>query len=432
MQSMGLLLQNIYITGLITADSLFEKYVKSLADYGRILQNAYKLLDRAELVFRNPKRFSREVVVLIAAVFLVFLILLLVIIAILAIKKQLAVRKTYRSIGRKVTREELIKALTISGSLLLIITAFMTVGVSQPSLCERCHSMGESYATWEKSSHKRIGCIKCHYEPGIIGYTLGTINGADNLLAHVFKDLESPKAVIANNVCLQCHSDIDRGIVMGEREIKVRHKDFLAGGVSCTTCHVDVAHGAKSSKTFAMNDCISCHDGKKAKSDCETCHVQDIAYDPHQTLDDWPKVEFIGQTCVGCHGDTTTQRCINCHGLELPHSEEFRKHHPMKAEPSNGNVCYKCHWSKGMSDRRMCGCHENEGSIHGSPDKWYYGHREVAKINGAGCNCHRPNFCGRCHDENAEKVYPSNYAGGSSTNDAGGGGSSGISHGGGF
>ncbi len=366
------------------------------------------VINKVIVILKNPRHYPREAVTIISVVILSFSIMILFIAIIFSVKKQYEIQRVSRSIKRAIPKEELVRRAAITGIMLVVLLAVVNIGASQPFLCTRCHAIEQSHAEWQKSTHRDVGCLSCHYEPGIFGYVIGNITGAEHVLAHFFKGDGLSGSIVSNSSCLQCHGDIFSRIVESKNGVRIRHKDLITGGFTCTSCHPDVAHKTKTGKTFAMNSCTGCHNGKTASAKCSTCHKQDIAYKASRTLEDWPKVKTIAVTCTGCHTPKETQKCINCHGLSLPHSAEFIKHHPMEAEALNG-LCYKCHWTK-MVENRMCGCHD-VGEIHGLPDKWYFEHRVVAKKPGAGCNCHGISFCARCHDD-AQKVYPMNYAGG--------------------
>ncbi|MCL6472431.1 MAG: NapC/NirT family cytochrome c [Firmicutes bacterium] len=405
-----LLATHLYISGFaqVDSESLFGRLTKYFSNWDKLKSTLVKLLNQVVLILRNPRRFPRESVIIISAIVLTLIVAILFILIIFSIKKQYEIHKAARSVNRAIPKEEIIRRFTIASISLIVFLAIVNVAASQPVLCAKCHSIEKSHAEWQKSTHKDVGCLSCHYEPGIFGYITGNITGAEHLIAYFFKGGEPSPAVVTNSSCLQCHNDIFNRTVKSKQEVMVRHKDLITGGFSCTGCHPDVAHKTQTAKLFAMNSCTGCHNNKIASAKCDTCHKQDIAYKENRMLDDWPKVKTIRITCTGCHQPATTQGCVKCHGLTLPHSAEFKKHHPMQAEKLNG-LCYKCHWES-MSENRMCGCH-SEGEIHGLPDKWYYEHQKVAKSNGAGCNCHALDFCGRCHD-NPEKVYPMGYAGG--------------------
>lgn len=400
----------IYVSGLLRADSLFERVLHDILrwrDYIPLIKNFFV---QVQVIFKNPRKYPRESVVIIAGVILTLIMLLMLTLLFFAIRRQYRIYRASRSVRKKVPREVVIRRMVIVGLGIAVFVLALTVGTAQPKFCVRCHAIKKSFNSWDKSVHKETGCLSCHYEPGIFGYVTGNIEGAENVASHFFKGSGMPRARVSNSACLRCHGDVFNRIVVGEREIKVQHKDLISSGILCTNCHPDVAHEAKGKKVFAMNSCLTCHDNKTAKADCGTCHIQDIGYKAARTLEDWPKVKVARITCTGCHKPKTTENCISCHGLELPHAERFKQRHAMHSEETQGRLCYKCHWEK-MGDKRMCGCHSSEGEIHGAPERWYFNHRSVASNNGAGCNCHGLSFCGRCHDD-PKQVYP-NYAGGS-------------------
>jgi hypothetical protein len=414
MGQLQLLATNLYVTYIaaVSDDSLFSRLFGDLTNWRRNKKLLATALENTKTYFSNPRRYSREVVTIIAAIILSLLVVALLVMVFLSIKRQYAIRRAAKRVRRKLSKEEITRRTVTTCSILGIILILLTVGTAQPSLCARCHETQKSVSEWETSSHKTVGCLSCHYEPGLIGYALGTTNGVSNMLTH-FIDANPPvQGAVTNSSCLRCHDDIFNRIVVDEREIRVRHKDLITGGLACTSCHAQVAHKTETGDTFAMNICVGCHTNtsKTASSKCSTCHQQDIAYKPGRTLDDWPKQKGLGVTCTGCHKQATTASCVRCHGLELPHSAEFRKKHAMRAAETKGELCFKCHWNSKMSQRRMCGCHDAQGEIHPAPEIWYYQHQSEARINGISCNCHATTFCARCHDD-AKAVYPKGSTG---------------------
>lgn len=395
----------LYVVAVVEGDSLFSKLLNDAVHWRQYIPLLQKAFEEVKVYFKNPRRYSREVVVIISVVILTFLLIMLLVLIVLSLKKQYAIRKASRSVRKRLPPEEVVRRAVIAGSIFGVIAIVIAAGSAQPTFCARCHETQKSFDQWENSKHKTVGCLNCHYEPGILGYTIGNMAGAENIVAHFLKGGQIERATVSNRSCLKCHSDVyERTVVDPEREIKVRHKDIIAGGLACTSCHERTAHGTNTGATFAMNVCTSCHDGKRASAKCNTCHKEDIAYRASRTLDDWPKQKGLRVTCTGCHKPATTENCIRCHGLELPHAGQFVQKHAMEAEKSAGNLCYKCHWER-MAQKRMCGCHNPEGDIHGSPESWYIAHRSLAKNNGMACNCHGLPFCARCHD-NAGAVYP--------------------------
>jgi nitrate/TMAO reductase-like tetraheme cytochrome c subunit len=366
------------------------------------------IFDHIGQIFRNPKSYAKELVILIAVLFLIFLLILLAVMILLALKRQYLLWKAYNDLNVKPTKKQLARFLLLSLISITGIFALAAAGVSSPPLCGKCHVVKKAYEQWQNSVHKAVSCTGCHFEPGIFGYASGTLRGSENLLAFVFKPPIPLQADITNDTCLNCHQNIKTEAVSGERQISVKHKEIINAGFLCTDCHNSVAHEKTLGKPFTMSLCIKCHNEEKASSKCITCHQKDIAYKPHVTLDDWPKVKNARIICTGCHSAKIDQSCIKCHEVELPHPDKFRKDHARLAE-KNKSLCYKCH-SKTMATKEMCSCHE-DGNTHGNVSKWYVKHRSLARINGVGCNCHSPKYCSRCHD-NPDSVYPHRSAGG--------------------
>jgi hypothetical protein len=52
------------------------------------------------------------------------------------------------------------------------------------------------------------------------------------------------------------------------------HAPHIQNGVSCTTCHGDVANMAvvEQVRNLKMRDCVDCHRDNNAPTDCTTCH----------------------------------------------------------------------------------------------------------------------------------------------------------------
>jgi nitrate/TMAO reductase-like tetraheme cytochrome c subunit len=405
---MGHLFRHLFITAGAQSDSLFERLLKRYLNYSAILSNVKSAIGHIGVMFQNPKSYAREIVVLITVLFLIFLIILLTIVLILAVKKRLKIRKIYGSVELKLTRKQLLRYVALMCTTLAIIIILFATSVSSPSACGGCHIINKPYSQWKRSVHKNVSCVGCHYEQGIYGYAAGTIRASENLLSFVFKPPSPLQPVVSNGSCLSCHSDVEQRIIAGEQKIRVKHKEILAAGISCMDCHNAIAHEQKKEKAFIMNICVRCHDNDKASALCNTCHREDIAYKPHTTLDDWPKVRTQRIICTGCHKAATDRACGKCHGLELPHSKEFKKGHAMQAE-THKELCYKCHWDT-MSKNEMCACHKNE-RIHGDVEKWYFDHRKMARMTGISCSCHAPIYCGGCH-ENPSSIYPPGYKGG--------------------
>jgi hypothetical protein len=335
------------------------------------------------------------------------LLSLLLVMLIISTNRHFKLRKTFSKTRVKITREQFRRFLLYGFAGAVIVSALFTANISVPSLCANCHTIKKPFDQWRHSSHKHISCVGCHYESGLYGYVQGSIRGTENLVAHVFKAPAPMQSLIPNKTCLNCHHEINDKILTSDRRVKVKHKEITNAGFPCTDCHNTTAHSAKNEKSFSMSICVKCHNRVGASAKCSSCHLEDIAYKPHVTLDDWPKTKAARIICTGCHSKKTDQRCILCHEIELPHSNKFRKTHSERAI-ANTSLCYKCHWST-MKKDNACSCHK-DGNVHGSYVRWYFKHRETARINGIGCNCHSRSYCSHCHDD-PNTIYPSTFSG---------------------
>ena len=56
--------------------------------------------------------------------------------------------------------------------------------------------------------------------------------------------------------------------------VRFTHKRHVSAGVSCQSCHGDVAQmdAAQQVEPLTMGWCLSCHEERRASTDCLTCH----------------------------------------------------------------------------------------------------------------------------------------------------------------
>ena len=59
-----------------------------------------------------------------------------------------------------------------------------------------------------------------------------------------------------------------------EAHVKFRHGPHFQAGVSCSTCHGDLAQATVAQRTVThnMGTCLTCHRQKHAPEDCAACH----------------------------------------------------------------------------------------------------------------------------------------------------------------
>jgi hypothetical protein len=93
-----------------------------------------------------------------------------------------------------------------------------------------------------------------------------------------------------------------------------------------------------------MAACLTCHDGKTAKSTCEACHTKKAAPVNHNAAD-WLVVHAQKQgelDCKSCHA-WKTDWCADCHGRRPPsHTATWRTTGHIEAVKTHRN-CETCH-----------------------------------------------------------------------------------------
>lgn len=351
------------------------------------------LLRHITYTLRHPQANARETVVLVG-------IAVLLLLASLTFLSLFFVRREKRrpeEVAVPPPRQSpLVDIALLLGAFLIAIS--VTTGVflhvsRQPTYCRSCHQMTTDYRSWKRSSHRGVECANCHQAPGAAGYFLYKVNQLDMVLARLSRRYTKPiTADVANTSCLQCHEkDVGRSIVVSG--LKVRHSDFLAVGYKCVACHNTAGHGSSTVNPTrpSMDQCSTCHDGKKAFSTCGGCHVTDIGRPVGAQTQDYPPVRLGPlKTCRGCH---SIAKCNKCHGLELPHPPSWISgltHAPAGAFDRK-ELCRRCH-----SEVFCNGCHR----FPGHAPNWKEQHRAHGPLNQEGClGCHMrtKNLCAVCH-----------------------------------
>jgi len=59
----------------------------------------------------------------------------------------------------------------------VIFTAASILYTERPEFCLSCHIMKPYYASWKKSTHNKVNCVECHYEPSLKAHIKGKIKG---------------------------------------------------------------------------------------------------------------------------------------------------------------------------------------------------------------------------------------------------------------
>ncbi len=257
-----------------------------------------------------------------------------------------------------------------------------------------CHSRDRVGLSRAATAHPKTACAACHEDglpAGIAGNIASRIGHA--VLSATGGANAYTTAVPAGR-CLPCHRAIAaRTTVNTVTHVRMSHKEPLNAGMTCADCHAYIGHGPKSSRV-SMSSCIRCHDGRRASSGCQTCHVGDTGVAATVTSQRLYTTVELGpvKDCGGCHDQ---KPCDACHGLRLPHSDAFVSGgHARFAGFQKKVLCYHCHATI------ECGkCHGEFDKAHGGLVSWRIAHQKEPRS--SPCNTchsrHTGSMCATCH-----------------------------------
>lgn len=288
----------------------------------------------------------------------------------------------------------------------VLVVAALVAGYAATSTndyCARsCHRSSRDVLIAEKVVH--ADCVDCHAAPGIAGLPG---NVADRLrMAFVRARGGTPdnaRAIVAPASCLACHADIAKGVaVRASANVRMRHVEPLAAGMSCQNCHGPVGH-LERRQHVSMSRCVTCHDSVRASADCNSCHTTDVGSTAGRASSksvgsgkySFPPVVISDTGCGACHDQK--RQCDTCHGLRMPHSQVFISgYHARDAAFEKKQLCWRCH-VEGDCGR----CHVVPFASGHAPG-WKEAHRRSRSTDT--CTCHARGrklapgqLCGYCH-----------------------------------
>lgn len=248
----------------------------------------------------------------------------------------------------------------------------MVLGVGKystsPSFCNSCHIMEPYYAAWEKSKHKHVACVDCHYPPGTPRTILWKkFQAVSQIVRYVTRTYSSkPFAEIEDTSCLRsgCHSTrLLKGRFISEKGIKFDHAAHLLEEknerqLKCVTCHSQVVVGKHVEVTY--DSCYLCHfKGRGTDRElrplggCLGCHeLPEKSFKlGNMTFNHKKFVIDKGVACNDCHGEVVQgngeapqDRCFACHNqpeklvrygdIQFIHENHVTKHNV---------ACFHCH-----------------------------------------------------------------------------------------
>lgn len=245
-----------------------------------------------------------------------------------------------------------------------------------PTFCVNCHVMGEAFASWETSIHKKEECHDCHYA------TIWERNRM--LLTTLFKNPEKvterphEKIIVPSAMCIKCHwngkTDAAR---ISDSTGHALH--WFKGSIECTSCHAVKLHKFEPEQKLCLNChpkgkvvmagmkdmlCADCHSFRKGrlmpkKADCQVCHADRIEAKPSAS----GSLAHTRFECNICHRTHEPDKppvslCQDCHRLAMK-----RGKHPLHIVAMDGD-CTSCHqphrWVISQKEsKQLCSqCHD--------------------------------------------------------------------------
>lgn len=281
----------------------------------------------------------------------------------------------------------------------LVVLSYTMEVTANPYFCGSCHNMKPQYEAWKRSSHKEIGCVTCHYPPGLEPLVRGKVEGLVDVVKYFSGQYSEPHAEVSDRACLRggCHSqEVLYKRLTYKGKVKYDHRIHLAKevrgiGLRCSTCHTHIQEGEHF--RVAEGVCFTCHLGKRGEKEtgvgsCLTCH--DV---PARTIEGqygrYNHLEFFqGREvpCSYCHaevtqggGEVVPEKCLSCHGEMAKFNEPRLLHERHVSTPKVRKVeCFECHSSVAHGIRRKTegfspGCGSCHSGQHQAPEKVYAG-----------------------------------------------------------
>ena len=269
------------------------------------------------------------------------------------------------------THLKAIKVLLAFCSIVFVILSVALLRFTESStFCGLCHQMNVYMESWRTSSHKRVACTKCHYEPGFLNHLKGKwVDGQVSLAYFISgKRPSTPHAQISDASCLQkgCHKIEDLQKDMVYKNVAFSHKKHLGElrremQLRCTSCHAQLVQGVH--LTVHETNCFICHyykAGPKGEGECLSCAVGSctschFAPKGDIKINGWNfnhrKYIERGVACEKCHlsvvqgnGHVPEGKCVECHNEPLILSTKYSSQFTHKKHVTDHKIeCSSCH-----------------------------------------------------------------------------------------
>jgi nitrate/TMAO reductase-like tetraheme cytochrome c subunit len=239
---------------------------------------------------------------------------------------------------------------------------------ASPQFCNSCHIMRPYVDAWQASKHADVGCVQCHYPPGLRDTLRVKFQAVTQVAKWATGTYSSkPFADVEDASCLRsgCHasSELQKpGSAAFGRGVRFDHGLHLAADrtgwqLRCTTCHAQVV--VDQHFEVERSTCFTCHfKGRRGDREltpvagCTSCHVApqgDIQVGSVRFNHE--EVVKRGVACQSCHlnvvegrGEAPRERCITCHNQpeKLERAADVQAIH--RAHVTEKSIdCIRCH-----------------------------------------------------------------------------------------
>ena len=235
-----------------------------------------------------------------------------------------------------------------------------------PKFCVSCHVMKPYYEAWKTSSHNEVGCVECHYPPGLRYELEGKLDAINQVVAYWTGRYDTKfYAEIEDVSCMRsgCHDQrLESGPLEFKRDIKFSHEHHYGHAqrgitLRCTSCHSQIVQGNHMAVTEFT--CFLCHfrnkfsePENKENKFCLQCHTYPQSYvDAHGVKYNHKDLIDRGVSCRRCHsdvvrgtGEVEDRACLQCHAdpeqlKRITNVEEVHLNHVTLHKVE----CFNCH-----------------------------------------------------------------------------------------
>jgi nitrate/TMAO reductase-like tetraheme cytochrome c subunit len=252
----------------------------------------------------------------------------------------------------------------------LVILVGLLKFTESSTFCGLCHQMNVYMESWRTSSHRRVACTKCHYEPGFFNHLRGKWVDGQVSLAYFLsgKRPSTPHAQISDTSCLQkgCHKIEDLQGDMIYKNVAFSHGKHLGElrrgmKLRCASCHAQLVQGLH--LTVHEINCFICHyykAGPKGEEECISCAIGSCTSCHVEPKGDiqvkgWSfnhrKYIARGVACEKCHlsvvqgdGHVPEGKCVECHKEPVLLSTKYTSQFMHQKHVSDHKIeCSSCH-----------------------------------------------------------------------------------------